>query len=225
LVQVSLVGDACDLTVLDNDSVDFVIANHVMEHLQDPIRGLHEMARVTKPGGLLYYAIPDPRATFDRRRPVTAVNHMIDEFREGTEATRRDHVQEFVELAEGDPTLVSAPEAIAARVQFLLDTDYSIHYHVFRPDTFLELLSAARAEVGLEVEVVAFAACDGTADDEFIFVLAKGFDARPRSAPSLVPGEHIPRALGIRGVRLLRAGRRGARRALGRVRSGLDRAR
>ena len=65
LVPVSIIGDAHDLSALADESVDFVIANHLLEHLENPIRGLQEMLRVIRPGGILYTALPDPRATLD----------------------------------------------------------------------------------------------------------------------------------------------------------------
>ena len=193
LVPISFIGDACDLSALEADSLDFVVANHVVEHLQDPIRGLREMARVLRPGGLLYLAIPDQRATFDRRRPATSIAHLVDEYHQGTEATRRAHLTEYVELAErGEPGQATARESVAERVDVLLETDYSIHYHVFRPDTFSELLSAAQREAATEFELVAFEGCDAPQDDEFIFLLGKSVAPQPRATPPLVPGVHMP---------------------------------
>jgi len=52
--------------------------------------------------------------------------------------------------------------------------DYSIHFHVYRPDTFIELLCLAGGEAGMEFELIDFAPCHPAADDEFIFVLGKG---------------------------------------------------
>jgi SAM-dependent methyltransferase len=195
IVPVSVIGDAHDLSNLPSESVDFVIANHVIEHLEDPVRGLVEISRVTRPGGILFLAIPDQRATFDRRRPVTSVDHLIGEFWQGTGATRRGHFDEYVRVArpEEDPSLRARTEAqIVAEVDDLMERDYSIHYHVYRPDTFSDLLGAARQEANLQLEFLAFAGCDGDADDEFIFLLAKGIDERPRQTPPLVLGQHLP---------------------------------
>ena len=64
LVEVDLIGDAEHLQALPVGSQDFVIANHLLEHLEDPLRGLAEMTRVLRPGGILYIALPDPRLTF-----------------------------------------------------------------------------------------------------------------------------------------------------------------
>lgn len=44
-----------------DDSFDFVIASHVIEHLNDQIDFFGECVRVCKPGGLLYFEAPSER--------------------------------------------------------------------------------------------------------------------------------------------------------------------
>lgn len=191
LAPVSILGDAQDLTALGDGSVDFVVANHLLEHLEDPIRGLTEMHRVLRHGGILYVALPDPRATFDRQRPLTTVEHLLDEHRGGTAATRRGHFEEWVDLVE--PLLTDWQHVLTAhdldrdgQVRMLMDIDYSIHFHVWRPETFLEFLAVARREHGLDFELLAFEPCIAGEDDEFILVFRKGpFDAPPPAAPHL----------------------------------------
>ncbi len=175
LVPVSIVGDAQDLSVLADSSVDFVIANHLLEHLEDPIRGLREMLRVVRPGGVLYLALPDPRFTFDVDRDLTTVAHVIDEYRNGTRHTRKAHFIEWVDKAERhvewmrDAAVGTGDE----RVRELMETDYSIHFHVWRPDTFLEFLVAARREADLEMELLEFLPRQ-QGDVEYIFIFLKG---------------------------------------------------
>lgn len=57
-----IVGDATDLPVAD-ESLDFLFAAHLFEHLLDPVTALNEWARTLKPGGVLYATIPDHRKT------------------------------------------------------------------------------------------------------------------------------------------------------------------
>jgi predicted SAM-dependent methyltransferase/outer membrane murein-binding lipoprotein Lpp len=185
-VPVSIVGDAQDLSALADSSVDFVIANHLLEHLENPIAGLREMLRVIRPGGVLYMALPDPRVTFDVDRELTSVDHVVDEYRRGTSHTREAHFAEWVEKAEKHVEWMrkagvgTGPD----RVRELMDLDYSIHFHVWRPDTFLEFLVAATREAGLEMEMVEFIPRQ-QGDDEYIFVFLKGIAPVDLAVPPL----------------------------------------
>ena len=164
---VSVLGSAEDLSAFPDASLDFVIANHLLEHLEDPIRGLREFARVLRRDGVLYLALPDPRVSFDRGRQLTSVDHLVDDYRRGTRANRAAHYLDWATNVDKDPE----PSARAAR---LMEMDYSIHFHVWQPDTFVEFLVAARKEAGLELEIGEFSPPQHPLDDEFIFVLLKG---------------------------------------------------
>ncbi len=169
--------------------MDFVVANHLLEHLENPIAGMREMLRVIRPGGVLYLALPDPRVTFDVDRQLTPVEHVLDEYRNGTAHTREAHFTEWVANAEKHIEWMQKAHVTtgAERVRELMELDYSIHFHVWRPDTFLEFVVAATAEAGLEMELVEFIPRQG-GDDEYIFVFLKGIAAIDVAVPPLPDG-------------------------------------
>src|SRR5215211_7277268 len=70
-----IVDDAVTLNTIEDCSHDFVIACHILEHLEDPIGALKTWFRVLKPGGVLFMSIPDRRFTFDFYREVTPLAH------------------------------------------------------------------------------------------------------------------------------------------------------
>jgi len=45
-----------------DDTFDFVIASHIIEHLQDQIAFFGDCVRVCKPGGLIYVEAPSERS-------------------------------------------------------------------------------------------------------------------------------------------------------------------
>lgn len=135
LVEADIVDDGENLASIPDSSWDFVIANHMIEHCQDPIGTLENFLRVIKPGGVLYMGVPDKRYTFDIDRPLTSLDHLIRDHTEGAGWSRRSHFEEWVRLV--DKTL---EQDVAARIQYLLDINYSIHFHVWTFETFSELL-------------------------------------------------------------------------------------
>jgi len=48
-----MVGDVHDLLDIPDDAFDVVHAHQVLQHVADPVRALHEMRRVCKPGGVV----------------------------------------------------------------------------------------------------------------------------------------------------------------------------
>src|SRR5262249_41834203 len=57
LGQTAVVGDMHALPFAGG-RFDSIIANNVLEHMSDPLHGLEELARVTRPGGRLLSLIP-----------------------------------------------------------------------------------------------------------------------------------------------------------------------
>src|SRR5258708_2733742 len=164
LVAVDILDDGERLSTLSDASQDFVIANHFIEHSQDPIGAVVNMLRVLKPGGVLYLAIPDKRCCFDSDRPVTPLAHLLRDHAEGPEWSRAQHFEEWARLVNkaGDDVEV---EKQAAE---LIEMDYSIHFHVWTPFEMLELVRELRKMVAFEIELCLMH--DGV---EVIFVFRK----------------------------------------------------
>jgi predicted SAM-dependent methyltransferase len=149
LVEVDVIDDGETLAAQPDASVDFVIANHFIEHTQDPIGTIANHLRVLRPGGLIYMAVPNRQKTFDVLRPATGFEHVLRDHREGPAWSRRSHFEEWARWVD------RVPEAgVAERARELVELDYSIHFHVWTPEEFAELLAGARREAGLEFDVV-----------------------------------------------------------------------
>lgn len=75
--KVDIVAPGDQLPLGDN-SVDFVVSSHVIEHFYDPIKTIKEWYRVTRPGGYVFIIAPHKERTFDRDRPRTTLAELID---------------------------------------------------------------------------------------------------------------------------------------------------
>ncbi len=148
-VPVHVQDDGERLAKFADASQDFVIANHFLEHCQDPIGAMESFFRVLKPGGVLYLAVPDKRYTFDRDRPVTPIEHLIRDREEGPAWSKRQHFEEWTRLVNKVMDDAEAEEEITR----LTALDYSIHYHVWTQVEFRELVLFMQRRLRFEVEL------------------------------------------------------------------------
>jgi len=138
-LYVSFVADGESMDCVRDGSLDFIAANHVIEHCEDPIATLMTFARKLSPGGVVFMAVPDKRRTFDRDRSETGWEHLADDHRRGAEHSRAQHYREWTELVEH----LSGNEA-ARRADELATMGYRIHFHCWSDFAFRDFLDHAR---------------------------------------------------------------------------------
>lgn len=173
IVRPDIVDDAQTLATLPDESQDFVIACHIIEHTEDPIGALGNWMRVLKYGGVLFLAIPDKRFTFDVERDVTPFEHLLRDHEEGPAWSRRGHYEEVARLVMGVSDELKVREFVEQNIEHVGHT----HFHVWTQAEMFEMLAALRKRGGFEFDVLASAA----AGNETIFVLGKGDAGRDRA--------------------------------------------
>jgi GT2 family glycosyltransferase len=150
LVEIDVGDDGERLETIEAESQNFVIANHLLEHTEDPISTIANWLRVLRPGGVIYMAVPDKRHTFDIDREPTPIEHIVRDYEEGPEGSRRQHFEEWARHVER-----VSEDRVGERADILQEIDYSIHTHVFTEQTLLELLMACDRLVGpIEIEAL-----------------------------------------------------------------------
>jgi SAM-dependent methyltransferase len=153
IASIDIVTDATTLAGIDDASFDFVVASHVLEHLENPICGLRHALRVLRPGGVLFLAVPDRRASFDAERPPTSVAHVVRDYCGFAAESRRRHYEEWVTLVEH-----LAGEEADRRATDLETRRYPIHFHAWSPMEFTMLLDAVAPFMPAAFEVDFFKA-------------------------------------------------------------------
>ncbi|MCP5553617.1 MAG: methyltransferase domain-containing protein [Akkermansiaceae bacterium] len=146
LVEVDFVCDGETLDTVPDASQDFVIANHVLEHCEDPIGALLNWCRVLVRGGILFVTVPDLRYTFDFRRPATPYAHLLVDHADGPE---RQNLQTYREWH----TLVDVAEDPDTAARKSAQDRINIHFHAWTQAEILELLLNLRREQGVPMEL------------------------------------------------------------------------
>ncbi len=143
LVTVDIIDDGELLTSFEDETQDFVIANHFIEHCQNPILTIKNLLRVLKNNGILYLAVPEKQHCFDRDRPVTSLEHLLKDYQEGSEWSRQYHYEEWVELVEKEQDETKAKWM----VKQLMKREFSIHFHVWTGKDFIDFLMMLKREL------------------------------------------------------------------------------
>lgn len=142
LVVPDLITDFDSFTCVADDSLDFIIGCHVIEHTRNPIGSIATAHRKLKRGGKLLLVIPDMHRTFDRTRQPTTLEHLCSDYEQPNRQRDYAHYEEFYRLA-----LPVAPDAIDQTAMVQFERGYAIHYHVWDYPSFATMIEHIRNHV------------------------------------------------------------------------------
>jgi SAM-dependent methyltransferase len=151
LVHVDIIDDGERLRTIPDASQDFVVANHMLEHCENPLGALRTFLRTLRPDGFVYLAVPDKRQSFDAGRPITPFDHLVADDCDDGAASREAHYLEWARKVVGLTGAAAVDNARANQA-----AAYSIHFHVWDSPAFLDFLSAARSYLRGSFELVHF---------------------------------------------------------------------
>lgn len=163
-VKVGIVDDGEKLEKISDASQDFVIANHFIEHCEDPITTLKNNIRVLKKDGIIFWSVPNKIYTFDKQRPITLIEHLWHDYSKGPDFSKKEHYREWVKHVLG----LSGKQARKKAKKLIADKS-SIHCHVWTPDSFRKFLNFAKKKLSLRFKIRQLA----SNIKEFIVILEK----------------------------------------------------
>ncbi len=154
--------------VLD-ESLDFVIGCHVIEHTRNPIGAIENAWQKLRKGGKLVLVIPDKERTFDCNRSTTSLDHLIEDYSNPDLGRDISHYQEFYKLAFPTPD-----DQFADVVSEKFAEQYSIHFHVWNYTAFSKMIKYVCNNIVSWSNVWSHSTLDDREHDiEFYFVLTK----------------------------------------------------
>lgn len=141
------IADATDLGSIESTMYDFVLSSNCLEHVANPIRALLEWRRVLRTGGILVLVLPKKAANFDHRRPITTLEHLLDDFNKKTGEDDLTHFEEIMALHDlaRDPPAGSIEQFRRRSADNFVNR--TLHHHVFDWSTILPLLAQAGFDV------------------------------------------------------------------------------
>jgi SAM-dependent methyltransferase len=168
-VPLSYVTSLEEMEGIPDDSLDFVVACHVIEHLRNPLRALERVYAKLRAGGRLVLVVPDKRLTFDKDRDLTSLEHLTLDYRHPSAERDRPHYLEFFSK------VYSVPEqSLEQHVQEAIVSRRDIHFHTWTYESFQEMIEHWLKHITPWSAVWSQPPIEGLAEShEFYFVLQK----------------------------------------------------
>lgn len=115
---------------------DFIVTSHVIEHIANPIKAIKNWVKLLSKDGCILSIIPDYRFCFDRNRPLTTIEHLIEDYKNDIGEDDITHIDEQKKLHDW---------AYGGHKDFYNLCDINektrvVHHHTFTPESFEQLL-------------------------------------------------------------------------------------
>ena len=165
-IRFDLQMDMADMSGLADDSLDFIVACHVIEHTPNPIQALINAHRKLRHGGRFALVVPDKHVTFDKLRPLTSLDHLIADYLIPSRERDFEHYLEFFRL--------SFPQADYVRcAREVWDRAEDIHFHTWTYESFREFVDFVAGEYKCPWRDISSHPRLSALDIEFYYVLTK----------------------------------------------------
>jgi len=165
LTKVDIVDDGEKLNTIKNNSLDFIICNHMLEHCQNPLGTIRNHLKKIKKGGYLYYTVPNKNHTFNIKRKLTTFDHLKKDDLEESKHSQKEHLTDWIKFVEK----LKNKKKIIEILKYLVKINYNIHYHVWDEHTFLKFTTSLQSYLNQAIKIVHFI----ENDKELVAILKK----------------------------------------------------
>ena len=151
IVVTDHIDNGFELASIPDRSQDFIIANHVLEHADNPIRVLLNWGRLLKPEGVLMVTVPVAERCFDKGRRQTTLEHLAEDHRlvaagehHRFRELNREHFIDFLKICipndiriKGGRVPELSESAFATRLAELMASERpDLHFHTFSIESY-----------------------------------------------------------------------------------------
>ncbi|MCP4912431.1 MAG: class I SAM-dependent methyltransferase [Oligoflexia bacterium] len=123
---------------------DFLLNEHVLEHIANPIKALKEWLRVLKVGGHIFLFLPHKERTNDSLRKVTSLDHLIEDYQNDVPYNDPTHFDDWFQNVVEKGLM---PEHYKHMEREELLNSASIHHHVWTEKEIVELFEYLDLEI------------------------------------------------------------------------------
>jgi len=141
------ISEAADLSFLESEKYDFILSSHCLEHVANPLKALNEWVRVLKTTGYLLLVLPHKDKTFDHKRPVSSLAHLVCDYKKSINEDDMTHLEEI--LIHHDLSMdTKAGDHESFRKRSLENhSNRCLHHHVFDTELVVSIVDYIKMKI------------------------------------------------------------------------------
>lgn len=127
----NLIAEATNMSLIGDNSYDFVLSSNNLEHIANPLKALKEFVRVLKSKGIVLILVPIKENIFDHDRKYTTYEHLLEDYYNDTGEDDLSHLPEIIEKHDYDMDVqCGGKEKFIMRAKKNVE-NRCLHHHVF----------------------------------------------------------------------------------------------
>lgn len=131
-----------DMSTIEDQSLDFILSSHVLEHVPITIKAIKSGLTKLKSGGLFSFSIPHRDLTFDNLRTLTPLSHFIADYTDYRAERDVLHVVDSYENISFFRNTIAAIGLLkACELAANGDVSFDMHYHTFNENNTHNLMN------------------------------------------------------------------------------------
>lgn len=151
VVRPDFIDNAQDLYDVPDNTFDFVIGSHVLEHCISPLTALTNHARVLKQGGVIIHAIPERTQTFDSSRSNATLECLIRDDIDSGYDNMMNHYADYFRHVDKIPE-----NELEQRCKSAYYAKEDVHFHAWDQHVMRVMIDYACHKNNLHLELFKF---------------------------------------------------------------------
>lgn len=156
--NLKIIGENASIINQKENTYNFLISAHCLEHCHDTIFTLKEWKRVLIKGGKLILILPHMLRTFDVGRKLSTLEHHIDDYNKKIDIYDSTHDGEFYEFSLKNikhQWTDNYKEKTFAQINFHKIKDQGLfHYHVWNSTEMIRVLQYLNLKILLSFDIM-----------------------------------------------------------------------
>lgn len=141
-----IVSDAVNISLVENESYDFVFSSHSLEHIANPLKAICEWLRIIKNNGHIIIIVPEKSDSFDHKRNYSKFSTLLTQYERNVGEDDLSTLPEI--LLNHDLTLDQPAGNFEAFTKRSLDNfnNRCLHHYVYNDELLMEICNYFKCE-------------------------------------------------------------------------------